>query len=212
MRKRGIYEKLFKRPIDVLLSFISLIILGPLFCFVAIMVRTKIGKPVIFKQERPGKNEKIFTLFKFRTMNEKKDSNGQLLSDDLRLTKFGKTLRSTSIDELPELINIIRGDMSIIGPRPLLVKYLERYNKDQKMRHQVLPGLTGLSQVSGRNQLSWDEKFDFDKKYIEKISFIGDIRIVFLTIYHIFRRTGISSETSSTNEEFIGKIGEEREV
>lgn len=202
--KKGIYEKYIKRPLDFILSLIALICLSPILLIVAILVRVKLGSPVIFKQKRPGKDEKIFTLYKFRTMTDEKDELGNLLPDSQRLTKFGKFLRSTSLDELPELINIIKGDMSIVGPRPLLVQYLERYNKEQRRRHEVRPGLTGLAQVSGRNAISWEEKFNKDVEYIDNITFIGDVKIVFKTVMNVIKKDGISSETSVTMEEFMG--------
>lgn len=202
--KKGIYEKYIKRPLDFILSLIALICLSPILLIVAILVRVKLGSPVIFKQKRPGKDEKIFTLYKFRTMTDEKDELGNLLPDSQRLTKFGKFLRSTSLDELPELINIIKGDMSIVGPRPLLVQYLERYNKEQRRRHEVRPGLTGLAQVSGRNAISWEEKFNKDVEYIDNITFIGDVKIVFKTVINVIKKDGISSETSVTMEEFMG--------
>lgn len=202
--KKGIYEKYIKRPLDFILSLIALICLSPILLIVAILVRVKLGSPVIFKQKRPGKDEKIFTLYKFRTMTDEKDELGNLLPDSQRLTKFGKFLRSTSLDELPELINIIKGDMSIVGPRPLLVQYLERYSQEQRRRHEVRPGLTGLAQVSGRNAISWAEKFDKDVEYIDNITFIGDVKIVFKTVINVIKKDGISSETSVTMEEFMG--------
>ena len=171
---------------------------------IAILVRIKLGTPVIFKQQRPGKNEKIFTLYKFRTMTDKKDENGNLLPDSERLTKFGKLLRSTSLDELPELVNIIKGDMAIVGPRPLLVGYLPLYNEEQKHRHDVRPGLTGLAQVNGRNSISWEEKFKDDLKYVNKITFIGDTKIILKTVGKVFKREGISQENSATMEKFQG--------
>lgn len=198
------YRKYIKRLLDFLLSLISLIILSPLMLIISILVRVKLGKPIIFKQERPGKNEKIFTLYKFRTMTDEKDENGKLLSDEARLTKFGKFLRSTSMDELPELINIIKGDMSIIGPRPLLVEYLPLYNDEQKKRHNERPGLTGLAQINGRNNLSWEEKFKEDVFYTENISFKLDIKILFKTIIKVIKREGISEEGSVTVRKFEG--------
>lgn len=203
------YAKYFKRVLDFLLSLIALIILSPVFLIIAILVRVKLGSPVIFKQKRPGKNEKIFTLYKFRTMTDKKDENGNLLPDEKRLTKFGKALRSTSLDELPELFNILKGDMSIIGPRPLLVEYLPLYNEEQKHRHDVRPGLTGLAQVSGRNSISWEEKFDDDIRYIKNITFINDIKIFFNTIIKVFKREGISQENNVTMEKFKGTPNKE---
>ena len=202
--KKGIYERYIKRLLDFILSCIALICLSPILLIVAILVRVNLGSPVIFKQKRPGKDEKIFTLYKFRTMTDKKDENGNLLPDSERLTRFGKFLRSTSLDELPELINIIKGDMSIVGPRPLLVQYLERYNKEQRRRHEVRPGLTGLAQVSGRNAISWEEKFNKDVEYIDNITFIGDVKIIFKTVINVIKKDGISSETSVTMEEFMG--------
>ena len=171
------YARYIKRFLDLILSLLALIILMPVMIVIYILVRIKLGSPAIFKQQRPGKNEKIFTLYKFRTMTDKKDENGNLLPDEQRLTKFGKILRSTSLDELPELFNILKGDMSIVGPRPLLVEYLRLYNEEQRHRHDVRPGLTGFAQVNGRNSISWEEKFRDDIKYIENISFITDIKI-----------------------------------
>ena len=169
------------------------------------LVKIKLGSPVIFKQARPGKNEKIFNLYKFRTMTDEKDENGNPLPDEIRLTKFGKFLRKTSLDELPEAINILKGDMSVVGPRPLLVEYLSRYNSKQKRRHEVRPGLSGLAQVNGRNACSWEEKFDYDIQYVDKITFIGDVKIVFKTVFKsFFKQEGISSETSATMEVFMG--------
>ena len=198
------YAKYFKRVLDFLLSLIAIIILSPVLLIIAILVRTKLGSPVLFKQERPGKNEKIFTLYKFRTMTDKKDEKGNLLPDEDRLTKFGKILRSTSLDELPELFNILKGDMSIVGPRPLLVEYLELYNEEQKHRHDVRPGLTGLAQISGRNSISWEEKFKDDIKYVNKVTFINDVKIILKTIVKVFKREGISQEGNATIEKFTG--------
>ena len=198
------YAKYFKRMLDFILSLIALIILSPILLIVAILVRIKLGSPIIFKQQRPGKNEKIFTLYKFRTMTDKKDENGNLLPDSERLTKFGKLLRSTSLDELPELINILKGDMAIVGPRPLLVEYLPKYNKKRKHRHDVRPGLTGLAQVNGRNSISWEEKFNDDLKYIKKITFIGDVKIILKTVEKVFKREGISQDDNVTMKKFQG--------
>ena len=198
------YAKYFKRVLDFLLSLIALIVLLPVLIIVAILVRVKLGSPVIFKQQRPGKNEKIFTLYKFRSMIDKRDDNGNLLPDSERLTKFGKILRSTSLDELPELFNILKGDMSIVGPRPLLVEYLKLYNEEQKHRHDVRPGLTGLAQVSGRNSISWNKKFKEDIFYINNITFIMDIKIIFKTITKVFKREGISQINNATMEKFKG--------
>lgn len=202
--KKGIYEKYIKRILDFTLSFIALICLSPILLIVAILVRVKLGSPIIFKQQRPGKDEKIFTLYKFRTMTDEKDEKGNLLPDSQRLTKFGKFLRSTSLDELPELINILKGDMSIVGPRPLLVEYLKLYNEEQKHRHDVRPGLTGLAQTSGRNAITWEEKFEKDIEYVHNISFIGDVKIIIKTAIKVFKREGISQEGSATIEKFTG--------
>lgn len=198
------YKKYVKRLLDFGLSLISLIILLPIILIIAILVRIKLGKPIIFKQQRPGKDERIFTLYKFRTMTDEKDESGKLLPDEKRLTKFGKFLRSTSLDELPELINIIKGDMSIVGPRPLLVEYLPLYNKEQKKRHDVRPGLTGLAQINGRNKLSWEEKFKQDVYYIENISLWLDIKIIFKTIKNVIKKDGISEEGIATVRKFEG--------
>lgn len=202
--KFRVYQKLLKRPLDIVLSLIALIVLSPILMIIALLVRIKLGSPVIFTQERPGLNEKIFKMYKFRTMTDKKDKHGQLLSDSERLTRFGKKLRSTSLDELPELWNILKGDMSIIGPRPLLVEYLPLYNKHQRRRHEVRPGLSGLAQISGRNAISWEDKFDLDVEYIDNISFFGDWKIIFLTLKKVFVREGISSDTAATVEAFEG--------
>ena len=204
VHKKRIYEKYIKRPLDFILSLIALICLSPILLIVAILVRVKLGSPVIFKQKRPGKDEKIFTLYKFRTMTDEKDENGELLPDEVRLTKFGKILRSTSLDELPELFNILLGHMAVVGPRPLLVRYLDRYNEHQKRRHEVRPGFTGLAQVNGRNAISWEEKFDYDVKYVDNVTFLGDWKIIFKTVAVVFKRAGISSEISATMEEFMG--------
>ena len=201
----GPYEKFIKRPLDVICSLLALIVFCWLYAIVAILVRVKLGSPVLFKQDRPGKDEKIFKLCKFRSMTDERDENGELLPDDVRLTKFGKFLRKTSLDELPEAINILKGDMSVVGPRPLLVEYLPRYNAHQKRRHEVRPGLTGLAQIMGRNACTWEEKFDYDVKYVEKITFTGDFKIVFKTVFKaFFKQEGISSDTSATMEKFMG--------
>ena len=202
--KATFYEKYIKRLLDIVLSGGALLVLWPVLLITAILVRTKLGSPVIFCQERPGKDEKIFKLYKFRSMTDQRDENGNLLSDEVRLTKFGKLLRSTSLDELPELWNILKGDMSIVGPRPLLVKYLPLYNEEQKHRHDVRPGLTGLAQANGRNALSWEEKFKLDVWYVEHISFATDVKTIWLTVKNVLRREGISSETAATMEEFKG--------
>ena len=198
------YAKYIKRILDFTLSLLALIILSPLMLIIYILVRIKLGKPAIFKQKRPGKDEKIFTLYKFRTMTDEKDEKGILLPDEKRLTKFGRFLRSTSLDELPELINIIKGDMAIVGPRPLLVEYLEYYTEEERHRHDVRPGLTGLAQVSGRNNITWEEKFKQDNKYIKNITLINDIKIIIKTIGKVFKRDGISQEGNATMEIFRG--------
>ncbi|MFD2044558.1 sugar transferase [Ornithinibacillus salinisoli] len=202
--KGGIYRRVLKRPMDFILSLIAIIMLSPVLLMVAILVRNKLGSPVLFKQKRPGLNEKIFMMYKFRTMTDEKDENGDLLPDSVRLTKFGKFLRSTSLDELPELFNILKGDLSIIGPRPLLVQYLPLYNKHQKRRHEVRPGLSGLAQVSGRNAISWEDKFNLDVIYVENVSFSNDWKIIFSTIKKVFVREGINSQTAATMEPFKG--------
>ena len=206
------YAKYIKRILDFILSLIALIVLSPVLLVVAILVRIKLGSPIIFKQQRPGKDERIFTLYKFRTMTDKKDENGNLLPDSERLTKFGKVLRSTSLDELPELVNILKGDMSIVGPRPLLVEYLPLYNKEQKHRHDVRPGLTGLAQVSGRNALTWEEKFNDDLQYIKHITFFEDMKIIFMTVTKVFKREGIAQEGNATMEKFTGNKENKKEV
>lgn len=199
-----------KRALDFFASLCGIIVLSPILLILCVLVRTKLGSPVLFKQERPGKKdektgeEKIFVLYKFRTMTDERDENGELLPDEIRLTKFGKFLRSTSLDELPEFINILKGDMSFIGPRPLLVKYLPLYSENQRRRHLVRPGLSGLAQVNGRNTVSWEEKFNFDVEYVENISFSLDLKIFFKTITSVLKREGISSQTSATMEAFTG--------
>lgn len=200
----GIYKRYLKRPMDIILSLCAIIFLSPLIILLAISVRVKLGSPILFKQKRPGLNEKLFTLYKFRTMSDKRDKNGELLPDEIRLTSFGKTLRSTSLDELPELFNILKGDMSVIGPRPLLVQYLPLYNEHQKRRHEVRPGLSGLAQVSGRNAISWEDKFDIDVQYVDSISFIVDWVLIFKSMYRAMKREGIQGEESATMEAFKG--------
>ena len=206
---KGPYEKYFKRLIDIICSLITIILLSWLYIIVAILVRIKLGSPVLFTQDRPGKDEKIFKMYKFRSMTSETDKNGNLLPDDVRLTKFGKWLRSTSLDELPELFNILKGDMSLVGPRPLLVKYLPLYNEVQKHRHDVKPGLTGLAQVNGRNTITWEDKFKYDVEYAKNISFFNDVKILIQTMFKVLNRDGISSNTSETMEAFTGTIEED---
>ena len=202
--KAGFYEKFVKRFLDICLSGMALIILSPILFVTAILVRVKLGSPVIFCQERPGKDEKIFKLHKFRSMSDARDENGNLLPDEIRLGKFGRNLRATSLDELPELWDIFRGKMSIVGPRPLLVKYLPLYNDEQHRRHDVRPGLTGWAQVHGRNLASWEEKFVYDVDYVDHISFALDVKIIFMTVRCVLAREGISAEGSATMEDFVG--------
>lgn len=203
--RQGFYEKYIKRPQDFCCAFAAIVILSPVMAVTALLVRLKLGSPVIFKQKRPGLNGKIFTLYKFRTMTDEKDDCGNLLPDDIRLTKFGKMLRSTSLDELPELLNILKGDMAVVGPRPLLVEYLPRYNERQARRHEVRPGLTGLAQVKGRNAITWEEKFMWDVNYVDNVSFLRDWLIVFQTILKVAKKEGISSENNATMEDFLGE-------
>ncbi|HDX9526929.1 TPA: sugar transferase [Bacillus thuringiensis] len=198
------YGRFIKRPMDFILSLTAIIMLSPVFLIVAFLVKTRLGSPVLFKQERPGLHGTIFKMYKFRTMTDEKNENGELLPDSIRLTKFGKFLRSTSLDELPGLFNIFKGDMSIIGPRPLLVQYLPLYNEHQKRRHEVRPGLSGLAQVNGRNAISWEEKFNYDVEYVENMNFIMDWKIILLTIKKVFIREGINSQTAATMEPFKG--------
>lgn len=204
-RKETLYEKYIKRFLDVFLSSFAIIVLSPLLAVVALAVKIKLGSPVLFSQARPGKFGEIFVLKKFRTMTDEPDPlTGELLPDEQRLTRFGCFLRSTSLDELPELFNILKGDMSIVGPRPLLVRYLPRYNEKQMHRHDVRPGLTGFAQVNGRNAISWEEKFDMDVYYTEHISFLFDLKIILQTVKTVLCRDGISSDTYATMEEFMG--------
>lgn len=198
------YRHFFKRFLDICLSGLALVVLSPIMLVIAILVRVKLGSPVIFCQQRPGKNERVFNMYKFRSMTDQRDEQGRLLPDEVRLTGFGKRLRSTSLDELPELWNIFKGDMSIVGPRPLLVQYLPLYNAHQRRRHEVRPGLTGYAQVHGRNSISWEEKFDWDVKYVDEISFLNDCRTVLQTLIAVIHRDGISSNTSDTMEDFLG--------
>lgn len=202
------YTVVLKRIFDIFLSLLGIILLSWLYIILYFLIGKKLGKPILFKQERTGKNGKIFTMYKFRTMRNAFDASGELLSDDERMTTFGSKLRSLSLDELPELFNILKGDMSVIGPRPLLPKYLPRYSKEQYKRHDVKPGLTGLAQVNGRNAISWEKRFEFDVEYTEKVSFFYDLKIFFMTIKTVFVREGISSEGTSTMEEFMGDKNE----
>lgn len=204
IKSKGIYEKFVKRPMDCFLATLCLLIFSPLMLILAALVRIFLGAPVLFEQERPGKDGKVFKLYKFRTMTDKRDEDGQLLADELRLTAFGKMLRSSSLDELPELFNIIKGEMSLIGPRPLLVQYLPLYNQEQARRHEVRPGLTGLAQSRGRNSLSWEEKFKLDVKYVDHITFLGDLKIIADTAMQVLKRNGISDNSGVTMEEFRG--------
>ena len=198
------YRKYIKRILDFVLSFIALIILSPIMLIVAILVRIKLGSPVIFKQKRPGLNEKIFTMYKFRTMTDKKDEFGELLPDSERLTKFGKWIRSSSLDELPELLNILKGDMSIVGPRPLLVEYLALYNDEQRLRHDIRPGLTGLAQVNGRNAITWEQKFKYDYYYTKNVTFFNDVKIFIKTFNKVIKREGINQSDEVCMEDFNG--------
>lgn len=204
----NIYKNHIKRPMDFILSLLAIIILSPVMLVVAILVRIKLGSPIIFKQKRPGLNEKIFTLYKFRTMADERDKFGELLPDEIRLVKFGKFLRSTSLDELPELFNILKGDMSIVGPRPLLIQYLPLYDEHQKHRHDVRSGLSGWAQVNGRNAISWEDKFNLDVEYVNNLNFLLDWKIIFLTLKKVFVREGINHEGEATMEPFKGSTEE----
>ena len=204
MRKKTFYQLFGKRILDIVLSGIALIVLSPIILIVGILVRIKLGSPIIFKQERPGKSEKIFSMYKFRTMTDERDHNGEYLPDEIRLTKFGKMLRATSLDELPELWNILKGDMSIVGPRPLLVEYLPLYSEKQGKRHNVRPGLTGLAQVNGRNAISWEEKFDLDVYYVDKISFFNDLIIIIQTCKKVIKKENINTINNNIPEKFKG--------
>lgn len=194
--------KYIKRILDIISSLLAIIILSPLLAVTAVLVKTKLGSPVLFKQERPGKDEKIFTLIKFRTMTDERDENGELLPDEVRLTKFGKFLRSTSIDELPELFNILKGDMSVIGPRPLLVQYLPFYTEEERHRHDVRPGLTGWAQVNGRNSLDWDHRFECDVEYVKNMSLLFDIKIMFSTILKVIGKSDVAEDTNQIEGNF----------
>ena len=204
----GPYEKYLKRPQDFLCALAATIVLSPVMGVTAILVRTKLGSPVLFTQDRPGKEGEVFKLYKFRSMTDERDKNGELLPDEVRLTSFGRKLRSTSLDELPELFNILKGDMAVVGPRPLLVRYLDRYNEHQARRNEVRPGFTGLAQINGRNAISWEDKFDWDVKYVDHITFLGDWKIIFQTVKTVLTHEGISSDSSATMEEFMGSSKE----
>ncbi|TAA72865.1 sugar transferase [Planococcus salinarum] len=204
MNKGGIYRRFFKRPMDFILSLIAIIVLSPVFLIVALLIRTKLGSPVLFRQERPGLNEEVFEMYKFRSMTGEKDENGDLLPNEMRHTNFGKVLRSTSLDELPGLFNILKGHMAIIGPRPLLVEYLPLYNSEQRRRHDVRPGLSGLAQVKGRNTITWEKKFEYDIQYVNNISFLLDAKIIFETILKVFKREGVNNSSIVTMERFKG--------
>jgi undecaprenyl phosphate N,N'-diacetylbacillosamine 1-phosphate transferase len=201
----GIYKNYLKRILDITCSLGFILCFWWLYILIAILVKIKLGSPLIFKQQRPGLNGKIFTMYKFRSMTDMKDKDGNLLSDAERLPRFGKVLRATSLDEIPEFINVLKGEMSIIGPRPLLVEYLERYNNEQKRRHNVRPGITGWAQVNGRNAISWEEKFRYDVEYVDNLTFFLDVKIVFLTIKKIVVKEGISQEGNATMEKFTGE-------
>lgn len=209
---KGIYRRFLKRPMDFILSLMAIIVLSPVLIIVAILVRLKLGSPVLFKQKRPGLNEKIFTMYKFRTMTDEKDENGELLPDSVRLTKFGRMLRSTSLDELPELFNILKGDMSIVGPRPQLVRDMVFMSEEQRQRHSVHPGLTGWAQVNGRNNVTWEEKLSLDLEYIVDISFVRDWKIIFMTVAKVFKKDDIATEGMDTAEDLgdyllrVGKV------
>ncbi len=201
------YKHFFKRLLDIIYSLGFILCFWWLYIILAILVKKKLGSPVLFKQQRPGLNGTVFTMYKFRSMTDAKDKDGKLLSDEERLPRFGQLLRATSLDEIPEFFNVLKGDMSLVGPRPLLVQYLERYNERQARRHEVRPGITGWAQVNGRNAISWEQKFEYDVEYVEKCSFLLDIKIIFMTIKKIFIREGISQEGNVTMEEFRGSKG-----
>lgn len=200
------YRCFLKRLFDMLLSLLALLLFSPLLLVLALLVRTKLGSPVLFCQERPGKDEKIFKLYKFRSMTDARDEHGDLLPDDIRLTRFGRMLRATSLDELPELWNILKGDMAIVGPRPLLVKYLPLYNEEQHRRHEVRPGLTGLAQVNGRNKITWEQKFEYDVWYTEHISLPLDLKILCMTVYSVLKHSDVNASENETMEDFTGTV------
>lgn len=207
------YKKYMKRVVDILCALAAIIVFSWLYIIVAILVRVKLGSPVLFKQKRPGLNGKIFTLYKFRTMTDARDEDGNLLPDDVRLTKFGRLLRKTSLDELPEAFNILKGDMSVVGPRPLLVEYLPLYNEYQSRRHEVRPGLSGLAQVNGRNAISWEEKFDLDVEYVDGISFLLDVKIIMITVKKAFiQKEGVNQQGQATMEFFIGNNDDQKNL
>ena len=204
VHKKGFYEKYIKAVQDAVLAIIALVILSPILLLVALLVRTKLGSPVVFKQERAGKDGTPFYMYKFRSMSDERDENGELLPDEKRLGNFGKKLRSTSLDELPSLINVVKGQVALVGPRCLYVKYIERYNDHQKRRLEVRPGITGLAQINGRNDISWEKRFDYDVQYVDNVTFLGDWKIMFQTVGKVLKKEGITSETSVTMEEFMG--------
>lgn len=210
--RSNIYGRYIKRPLDFILALIAIILLSPVLLVITLLIRANLGSPVIFKQKRPGLNGEIFTMYKFRTMTNEKDDNGKLLPNELRHTRFGRILRSTSLDELPELFNIIKGDMSIIGPRPLLVEYLPLYNSHQTRRHEVRPGLSGLAQVNGRNTITWEERFDFDVEYVENLSFLLDLKLILQTLLKVFKREGVNQSKLITMEKFKGTPKEKLKV
>ncbi len=204
VHKKGFYEKYIKATQDAVLAIIALVILSPILLLVALLVRTKLGSPVVFKQERAGKDGTPFYMYKFRSMSDERDENGELLPDEKRLGNFGKKLRSTSLDELPSLINVVKGQVALVGPRCLYVKYIERYNDHQKRRLEVRPGITGLAQINGRNDISWEKRFEYDIQYVDNVTFLGDWKIMFQTVGKVLKKEGITSETSVTMEEFMG--------
>ena len=208
----GPYERFVKRPQDFLCALLAVIVLSPVLLVLAVLVRLKLGSPVLFTQERPGRNGRIFKLYKFRSMTNATDEDGNLLPDEQRLPRFGQLLRATSLDELPELFSILRGDMAVVGPRPLLVQYMSRYNERQARRHEVRPGFTGLAQVHGRNAITWEEKFEWDVRYVDRITFLGDWKIIFQTVKSVLRHEGINAEGEATMSEFMGTEGENAEA